>query len=176
MRFGDPTVPSGTGSGSTSGLAGAGAAPAGPTPTTPTSTGETAGKVLTLENGVLTIALNGGTRVSGQVTERTGLICLPATPPTSTGGDDQGGGDDASGGQEGEHGALPSQPSSSGVWSGEDHQQSEGDEGDEQNTDNEDNQRQGCETTALTAGAVVREAELSLTSSGAVWQKIVLVH
>ncbi|MFI5004165.1 MAG: hypothetical protein ACHQE6_04045 [Solirubrobacterales bacterium] len=175
VRFGDPTAPAGPGSGTPP--AGTGAAPTGATPTTPTPAGEPAGKVLTFENGVLSIELNGGTKVSGQVTESTRLICLPATPPpTSTGGDDQGGGDDGSGVQSGEHGGPASQPSSGG-WSGEDNQQGQQGAGDEQDMDSEDDgQQQSCETSALTAGAVVREAELSLSGSGAVWERIVLVH
>ena len=194
VRFGDPAAAS-TGSAPTSGSTGAGGAPTSPAaPSTQATTGETAGKVLTFENGVLTIELNGGEKVSGQVTERTELICVPATPPTSTGGDDQsgdsqgggnqgggnqggddqGGGDDNSGAQTGEHGGPPSQVSPGGSWSGEgDQQLADG----AQNMDGEDDdQQQGCETTALTAGAVVREAELDLTGAGAVWERVVVIH
>jgi hypothetical protein len=178
VRFGDPTAPAGPRSGTPSGPTGT--APTGATPTTPTPpTGEPAGKVLTFENGVLTIELTGGTKVSGQVTEGTRLICVPATPPPSTGGDDQGGGDDAPGVPSGEHGG-PAAQAPSGGWGGGDNQQGAGNDGqgmDEQDMDSEDDdQQQGCETSALIAGAVVREAELNLSSAGAVWERVVVVH
>ncbi len=177
VRFGGPVGPSSAGSNST-GPKGAGGAPTSPSsPTAPSAqatTGQTAGKVLTFENGVLTIELNGGDKVSGQVTERTKLICVPAAPPTGTGGDDQGGGDDNSGAQTGEHGGPSSQDSPGGGWRGEDDQQ--GADGAQGVDGDDDDQQQGCETTALTAGAVVREAELDLTGAGAVWERVVLIH
>jgi hypothetical protein len=175
VRFGDPTAPAGPGSGAPSGPTGT--APTGSTPTTPTTPGEPAGKVLTFENGVLTIELTGGTKVSGQVTESTRVICLPATPPSSTGDDDQGGGDDGPGTQSGEHGGPASQTPGGG-WSSENGQQGAGDgQGmDEQGMGSEDNGQQCCEAaSALVAGAVVREAELNLSSAGAVWERVVVV-
>ncbi|HWX45222.1 MAG TPA: hypothetical protein VNY52_07850 [Solirubrobacteraceae bacterium] len=180
MRFGDLTGPSAPGSGTPTGTS---TTPGSTSPTSPTTpTGESAGKVLTFENGVLTIELTGGAKVSGQVTERTRLICIPATPPTptGTGEDDQGGGDDQSGDQEGEHGGPPpwqSSTSSDGGWGGEDHAQAGGDEGDDQmDMNDEDDQPPSCETTALAPGATVRGAELSLTGSGAVWEWVAVIH
>lgn len=174
VRFGDPAAPAGPVSGTPSRPS----APTGPTPANPTApTGEPAGKVLTFENGVLTIELTGGTKVSGQVTEGTRVICLPATPAPSTGDDDQGGGDDAPGTQSGEHGGPASQAPGGG-WSGENGQQGAGDgqDMDEQGMGSEDNGPQCCEAaSALVAGAVVREAELNLSSAGAVWERVVVV-
>jgi hypothetical protein len=39
----------------------------------------------------------------------------------------------------------------------------------------DDGGQEGCTTAALVAGAKVGEAELELTGSGAVWEKVILV-
>jgi hypothetical protein len=106
------------------------------TPVTPApDSGATAGTVTSFTGGVLTITLSDGTTVSGQVTERTELHCLPAAPPPPAEGEDR---DGAGAGNPGE--------------------------GD-----------QSCTTAALVAGAVVREAELSVSGAGAVWDHVDLI-
>jgi hypothetical protein len=50
---------------------------------------------------------------------------------------------------------------------------SSGDHGD--NGDEQGDGQQSCTTAALTTGTVVREAELSVSSAGAVWDKVELV-
>jgi hypothetical protein len=129
------------------------------TPTSPS--GETAGTVASFTGGVLTITLKDGSTVSGKVTEQTELECQSSTPPTTNEGDDEGGGDDSSAGG-GDH--AQSQPVA--------HESS--DDGDEQG-DNE-NGAHNCTTAALVPGAVVGEAELSVSGAGAVWKKVELVH
>jgi hypothetical protein len=134
--------------------------PASPTaPTTPTT--ESAGKVASFKEGVLTITLNDGTSVSGKVTEQTQIHC--SAPPT-TGGEDN---DDEGGSGEGDHGSS-GQPraseSSRHLARAADH----GDGGDEG--------QQSCTTSALTEGALVREAELSISSAGAVWDHVDLIQ
>jgi hypothetical protein len=118
------------------------------TPATPTT--ESAGKVTSFKEGVLTITLNDGTPVSGKVTEQTQIHCSSA--PT-TGGEDN---DDEGSSGEGDHG-------SSDQAHAADHSGG-GDEG-----------QQGCTTAALTEGAMVREAELSIGSAGAVWDRVDLL-
>jgi hypothetical protein len=135
--------------------------PSGTTPTAPT--GETAGKVVSFEGGVLTIKLNDETTVSGKVTEQTEIKCQSATPPTE-GSDDEEGGGEASGDDGGDSSHV-----SSGLGSHGDDMSSGGD-----GEDGEGSQ-QACTSAALVAGAVVREAELSIGSTGSVWDHIDLI-
>ena len=126
-------------------------APATSAPTSPTTpTTESVGKIASFKEGVLTITLTNGTQVSGKVTEQTEIHCpSTATPSTNDGDDDdQGGsGDD--------------QRSSTVA-----HESCNGDQG------GGSDQQQSCTTAALVEGALVREAELVLTSTGAVWEKV----
>jgi hypothetical protein len=150
VKFGTPLAPTAASS---------------PTQTTPTS-GETAGTVTSFDKGVLTITLTNGTPVSGQVTEGTELECRTATPPPSTGDDDQGGGDD-NGSVSGEHGGASSHGQEARAHA------SDNSSGDGQD---DENGQQSCTTAALVPGAVVAEAELKLSSAGAVWEKVELVQ
>jgi hypothetical protein len=157
-------------------------APASGAPATPgtetTPANETAGTVTSFTNGVLTITLTDGTVVSGKVTEQTELKCTPATPPTTTGGDDQGGGDDQAGADEqagsesGEHGG-PSVAGQTGSSQRSDFQG--GGDGGDGHDGNQGGSEESCTTAALVPTAIVREAELSLSSAGAVWEKVDLV-
>jgi type II secretory pathway pseudopilin PulG len=135
--------------------------------TAPSAGGETAGTVASFTGGVLTIVLNNGTTVSGQVTERTEIHCLVSTPPPTEGDD----GDDDGGGSEGdEHGSATSGRDGGGSH----HDAGRGDdvEGGEQSGSEHG---QSCTTAALLTGAVVREAELSVSSAGAVWGHVNLI-
>jgi hypothetical protein len=134
-------------------------------PTTPAN--ETAGTVTSFTNGVLTITLTDGTVVSGKVTEETELHCRSAIPPSSNEGDDQGGGDDQNGRESGEHGG----PSAMGM----EHRDFQGNDGGDGQGDHQGGNDEGCTTAALVPGAIVREAELSLSGAGAVWEKVDLV-
>jgi hypothetical protein len=118
---------------------------------------------------VLTITLNDKSTVSGKVTDQTELHCQPATPPpTTTSGDDQGGGDDQSAADSGEHGG----PSTVGQQQGD----SQGGDGSgDGNNGGEDDNEEGCTKAALVPGAKVGESELSLSSAGAVWEKVDLI-
>jgi hypothetical protein len=143
-------------------------APASATPTTPaapvTPTTETAGTVTSFTNGVLTITLTDGTVVSGKVTEETELHCQSATPPSNNEGDDQGGGDDQNGRESGEHGG----PSAMGT----EHRDFQGNDGEDSGGHGN---TEPCTTAALVPTTKVLEAELSLSSAGAVWEKVDLV-
>jgi hypothetical protein len=131
--------------------------PAAPTP--PSS--EPAGTVTKFEEGVLTITLADGSVFKGKVTEQTRLGC-PSTSATDP-GDDQGGGDDQSATDSGEHGG----PSVMGQL----HRDFQG--GDQNAGD--DDAGQACTTAALVSGAKVGEAELAITSAGAVWENVELI-
>lgn len=160
LRFGVP---------STTAAPTSGAPTSPPAPPTPAN----AGKVLSFENEVLTIELADGTKVSGKVTAWTRLCCLPSTPANTPnpGDDDQGAGDDQ-GQQSGEHGGPPSEPGARGAWAA-DHQGGGDDNG---AGDDDGAPPHSCTTTALTAGAVVREAELSVGGSGAIWERVALIQ
>ncbi len=133
--------------------------------------GETAGTVASFEGGVLTVTLNGGSKVSGMVTEQTEIHCEGGPPMAhaadhgSDGGDNSSnGGSDNSPGEGGNHGE-----SGHDQQSGDDNGQGDDDQGDQ-----EENQPQ-CGIGSLVPGALVREAELRLSSSGAVFKEIELV-
>jgi hypothetical protein len=157
---------------------GAGTLAASGTATSPvqaTPTNESAGTVESFEAGVLKIKLGDGTIVSGKVTEETELRCQPATPPTEPGDDDGGDDENAQQGDQ-QHGSPGSDQfaaqhgdvlaHSADTQGGDD--QGEGDGGEET--------QESCTTAVLVHGAIVREAELKLTGSGAVWEKLDIVH
>jgi hypothetical protein len=129
------------------------------TPATPSS--ESVGTVTSFKEGVLIITLTSGTQVSGKVTEQTQIRCTSATP--TTGGDDS---DDESGSGEGDH------SSSTDGSHGDAHAASNGDDSD----DGPEGGQAPCTTAALVPGAMVREAELTIGSAGAVWDRIDLIQ
>ena len=125
---------------------------------------ENAGKVLSFDGTTLVVDVFGSAPVTGKVTGDTEIECDPGDDDGNGGeestrfrhdggdeGDDSGGGEHHdSGDDEGEH---------RGDHEGDDH------EGDDES----------CPNGALAPGAVVQEAELSLTSAGLVFEKIELV-
>lgn len=116
--------------------------------------------------GVLTITLSDGTTtVTGNVTNDTELECM-ASNTSQQGGDTSG---DGSGDSNSSGGGDQGSSGSSGD-SG-DTGDNQGDGGDGQG----DNGAQMCSTSSLTPGTPVAEANLEITSSGAVWNKIVLI-
>jgi hypothetical protein len=144
------------------------ATPATPgSPATPATPGSASvGKVTSFKEGTLIITLTDGTPVSGKVTDQTEIRCTPATP--ATGGDDE-----ESGSDEGDHGSSTAGESDEGSH-GDAHAASSGDEG-EDGEDGSDGGPQTCTQTALVEGAMVGEAELTLGSAGAVWDRINLI-
>jgi hypothetical protein len=134
-----------------------------PSPTTPASQ-DKAGTIASFTGGVLTIALNDGSTVSGNVTERTEIECpVPsASAADFSRHDGEDNGDDR--GQD-ENGG----PGPSGRDDGDDH-------GQDNDADDDDagDQAEHCTMAALVQGASVREAFLSVSSAGATWLKIEL--
>lgn len=132
--------------------------------TSPSS--DTAGTVSSFSGGVLTLKLNDGSMVSGKVTNDTEIECkAPENQPT-TGDDDNGSGDDNSG--DGDHQGGDNQGQQAGSHDASD-------TGDNGNENEDQNQGQAaCDSSALTPGAVVREAELRISSGGATWKKVEL--
>jgi len=143
------------------------------TPTTPIVKPETE-KAGTIESfkegppkeGLLTIKLTDGSTVSGKVTEQTEIRC-PTPPPEGSDNDDNEGGDEE-GGNDGERSAR----GSSGSF-GSQH-------GDVMahsachNSASEAGNQKSCTTASLVPNAVVLAAELKLTPTGPVWEKVVL--
>jgi hypothetical protein len=133
-----------------------------PSPTQPAGpTDETAGTVASFTNGTLTITLKDGSTVSGKVTEGTEIECASAMASAASDGHGDQGDDRRDGGQ-----------SSSGPGDGQQGDDVSGhDDGDD---DAPEQQAAGCTSAALVSGAVVREAELRVSSAGAVWEKVEL--
>lgn len=110
-----------------------------------------AGTVASFNNGVLAIMLNDGSIVRGQVTGATELKCEAAAPPKVTShehGDGDRGGRDNNG---------------------------EDDNGDDQGRGDDQRADQMCSTANLVPGAVVRDAELTISGAGSVWNEVELV-
>ncbi len=132
---------------------------------------ETAGTVASFSNGVLTITLKDGSTVSGKVTSFTEIECRAAMAAAASHGDQ--GDDNGQGDDRGRDGQSNSGPSNGGQDDGPAH-----DEGDDNGQDVGDDDRQDeaehCTTAALVPGAVVREAQLSVSSAGSVWRKVEL--
>ncbi|HEY2570553.1 MAG TPA: hypothetical protein VGI27_03725, partial [Solirubrobacteraceae bacterium] len=132
-----------------------------PSPVTTTvATGETAGTIASFTSGTLTITLNDGSTVTGKVTEGTEIECRSAMASAASDGHGENSGQDGQGDGHGDE-------ASSGAGQGDD-QQGEVSDGDDQQ------QAQSCTSAALAQGAVVREAELRVSSAGAVWEKVQL--
>jgi hypothetical protein len=132
-------------------------APSGTTTGTqpPTQTSEAVATIASFEGGVLKLTLPDGSTASGKVTEMTEIEC---------GGDHQG-----------VEGQAP----------GFQHDDGQGDFGDDNGGDggpgpshhDDEQMPQGetsCGTASLVPGAKVQEAELNISSAGAIWEKVEL--
>ena len=110
---------------------------------------QNAGTVTSFTGGVLTITLNNGQMVSGDVTGDTEIECE---------------------GVENDHSSLRSHDRHGDNGGGDDN--GDNDQGDD--NDNDENNA-ACSSADPTMGTVVHEAELKLSSAGAVWKKVELV-
>jgi hypothetical protein len=137
------------------------------------SFGEPAGTVASFADGKLAIALNDGTTVSAKVTAGTEIECRTAIAADARDGA-QGGPDDQEvrGDQDGDR-ADRGDGAQSGSGPGSGRQQDAGRE-DDGRDDGAEDKAEHCLPTALVTGAVIREAELSVSSAGAVWREIEL--
>jgi hypothetical protein len=118
------------------------------TPTTP-SMADNAGTVASFDGTKLTIQLADGSMVSGTVNGDTEIECDAADMSQTNFNRDDEGSDQNSGDNSGDQG------------------------GDNDNDDN--NNMQTCDTSSLTPGTIVHEAELKLGGAGAVWDKVELL-
>jgi hypothetical protein len=126
---------------------------------------EQAGKVVSFDGTNLTIDVFGSSPLTGTVTADTEIECDP--------GDDNGNGSvDSAAWRHDEQGDSENDGNSNdqGDDQGEDSGDDSGDQGDDNEQDDE-----SCPDGALAPGAIVQEAELSLTSGGLVFDKIELV-
>lgn len=117
--------------------------------------------------GVLTITLNDGSMVTGNVTKDTELECTTSNSGQQgdDNGDNDGNGDNnANGGDDNANGGDNNASDDDG-GNGDDN----GGNGDG------DNGAQMCSTASLTPGASVADAVLEISSSGAVWKKVELI-
>jgi hypothetical protein len=116
---------------------------------------QNAGTVASFSNGVLTLRLNDGSMVSGQVTDATEIKCEAVEP------------------QEMEHSRHADGDHGGGSNGGDDN----GDNND--NNDDQGEDEQGapmCSSANLVPGAVVRDAELTISGAGAIWQEVELAE
>jgi hypothetical protein len=121
--------------------------------------------------GKLTVTLVNGDSLTGTVTSDTEIECENTTTTASTRHDGESG-DDNSGSGSTQSGDDNSGPGSTN--SGDDDQGDNNDQGDD-NDDQGENENEGsCSTDALQPTTIVKEAELRLTSAGAVFEKIEL--
>jgi hypothetical protein len=143
-----------------------------PGDTSPTTAppNENAGKVASYTGGILTLTLNDNSSVSGIVTNHTRIECISASvPPTSGPGegrdDDNGMGDDQSGSDRNQ--GAPQ-------WRGSGEHGQDG--GDDHGDDGPATTEPPCDSSALVAGAIVREAELRIGPSGTEFESIEIVR
>jgi hypothetical protein len=118
---------------------------------------QAAGTVLSFTGGVLTIRRTDGSMVSGNVNAETEFEC-DAAEPTVMQTDDHGSSSGDNGGDNGDRG------------------DNNGNQGD----NNDQGEEQGevehaCPPSALTPGTAVDEAELQVSSAGAIWRKVELI-
>lgn len=121
---------------------------------------EQSGTIVSFGSGVLTVSLVNGDTLKGTVDSGTEIECDNSTQTTTTASTRDDGGDSNSGDQ-----ISSTTPSTSG----DDETQGDDDQGDNNDDQGEDS---SCGTDALTAGTIVKEAELHLTSAGAVFDQI----
>src|SRR5947209_1310329 len=126
---------------------------------TSTSSDQNAGTVQSFTGGVLTIALNNGQTVSGDVTGDTEIECqAPDTSGMQSHDSGDGGGDNQGDNNQG------------------DNNQGDNNQGDNnQGQGDENNANANCSSADLTPGTVVHEARLRLSGAGATWDKVELV-
>jgi hypothetical protein len=118
----------------------------------PSTAEPTAGTIVSITNGVLTIRLNGGATVSGMITDATEIQCRGEGSMSFHADDQSGsGGDSASQGDQGDQGGAADDQGHLGEGVGH-----------------------TCASTALTADATVESAELTISSGGAVWGEVEL--
>lgn len=114
----------------------------------PSNSAQNAGMIASFSNGVLSLRLNDGSIVSGQVTGATEIKCEVAEP------------------QEMEHSRHADGDHGGGNNGGDDN-----------NNDDRGEDEQGapmCSTATLAPGMVVRDAELTISGSGAIWKELEL--
>lgn len=130
--------------------------------TSSSTSADNAGRIQSFRGGVLTLVLGDGTTVRGKVTDATEIECGQMAVDNfradhgRSGGDNSGpGGGDNSGPGNGDRG---------------DDNGDRGDRGDR----GDDNREANCMAADLVEGTVVREAELRISSIGAIWDKLEL--
>jgi hypothetical protein len=133
---------------------------------------DNAGTVQSFSGGMLTIMLADGSSVSGAVTDETQLECTaPDQSQTMHEDGDSGSGDqsgDPSGDQSGDQ-------TGENQTAGMEDQNATEDQNENEAEDQNDNEDQNtCTTANLAPGTVVRDAELRISSAGAVWKELEL--
>jgi hypothetical protein len=114
--------------------------------------------------GTLTVALDGGGTVSGKVTADTECKVKPATPTATA----------SSEGEKGDNHGDNGNPTPNN--SSDEHGDANQNDANENQNEADENQNEdhGCTAADLSQGRVVREAELKLTSAGAIFKEIKL--
>jgi hypothetical protein len=154
--------------------------PTGTTPPATPTTPENAGTVASYMNGLLTLTLNDGSKVSGKITNDTQIGCIKATPtnpPTGMEGQptDQSPGDDNGQGDDQERGDM-SQHGDHEFGGQDDSQQGGNSDGGDDDVEIQGAPEPPCDSSALVAGAVVRAAELRIGPGGTEFESVWLVR
>ena len=149
---------------------------------------DNAGTVASFAGGVLTLRLTDGSTVGGVVNDETEIKCETpaATAQMADHGGDGGSGDNGSGddGTPGDQTAAqqtspstqPAEPNDGAAENeAAEPNDNEANDNDTAENENEGQQAGSCGSSSLVAGAVVREAELRVSSTGAVFKDVELV-
>jgi hypothetical protein len=153
-------------------------------PTPPSSTastsepGDSAGKVLSFSEGVLTIQPSHGPTVSATVTAATEITC-EAPEGTASASAPAAAGSGTSGGQEGDAANNNGEATGSPPWLSPEPSVPGGDElangGGDPPTEEVALEGQPCGASALLPGALLQQAEMRIGPSGATFAEIVLI-
>ena len=129
---------------------------------------DVAGTVTSFDGTTLVISLPDGSTRSGAVANGTEVKCETASPSAPTARQASDGPGDSSGRGGDDEGDDDRPGTTTAPTSGGDDDQGDDDQGDDDNNE-------GCPAGALAKDAKVHEAELSITSAGAVWKEIHLL-
>ena len=143
--------------------------------TSPNPSGDTAGTVASFDGTTLVITLNDGSTATGTVTPTTAVTCpSSATNTTGTGSDQSSSGDQNSGSSGDQTDQTSGSSSDQGDQGDQGDQNDQGDAAASGDGSSQDSTAGSCSSSALTQGAVVREAALKVSSTGSSWLEVKL--
>jgi hypothetical protein len=132
---------------------------------------DVAGTVASFDGTTLVIRLPDNTTRSGTVTPGTEVECKSTTATKA----DHGPGENSGPGSRDDDEGDDDRPSTTPTPTSPPSSKGDDDDDDDQGDDEDRDEDRGCPAGALKAGAKVHEAELKITSAGAIWEEVKLL-